>query len=401
MTATLPDAPWRHRPGLDGLLRALGSTKGEARFVGGAVRDTLLGQPVSDIDIATIHEPHHVLERLQAAGIKAIPTGMAHGTITAVLEQGPVEITTLRRDVSTDGRRATIAFTTDWREDAARRDFTMNALYADPINGRICDYHGGVADLRAAHVRFIGRAADRIAEDHLRILRYFRFLARFGNARPDPEAYAACMAHANSLMALSRERVADEMVKLLAARDPVSAAQLMVNGGILMPVLPEIGAEGVARLRRLIACETSAGIDPSPIRRLCALLPADPVMADAVAKRLKLSGKARKRMILALTVYPAQAPEALAYRIGTEGAIDQLLLSNGKPEKIRPLLNFQRPTMPVNGTTLIARGMTAGPAIAKALREIEDEWVEESFPDANRVARIVDQIVSKFQRARQ
>lgn len=180
MTAYLPDADWRHRPGLDGLLAALGAEQGLARYVGGAVRDGLLGLPVNDLDIATALEPQEVMERLKAAGIKAVPTGIDHGTITAVIGGWPVEITTLRRDVSTDGRRATIAYTTDWREDAARRDFTINALYADPHTHEVTDFFGGVDDLAAGRVRFIGSAAERIAEDHLRILRYFRFLARFG-----------------------------------------------------------------------------------------------------------------------------------------------------------------------------------------------------------------------------
>ncbi len=192
MTSLLPDADWRHRPGLDALLRALGAEQGLARFVGGAVRDGLLGLPVNDLDIATVLEPQSVIDRLRAAGIKAVPTGIDHGTITAVINGWPVEITTLRRDVSTDGRRATIAYTDDWREDAARRDFTINALYADPLTHTITDFFGGVADLRAHRVRFIGEASARIAEDHLRILRYFRFLARFGHDdrmwRPMPPA---------------------------------------------------------------------------------------------------------------------------------------------------------------------------------------------------------------------
>ena len=176
MTDRLPDMPWRHRPGLGGLLGALDAPAGKARFVGGAVRDSLLGLPVNDVDIATTLDPHAVVDRLKDAGIKAVPTGIDHGTVTAILPDGPVEITTLRRDVSTDGRRATVAYTDDWWEDAARRDFTVNALYADPVSGAISDYFGGLDDLKARRLRFIGDAAARIAEDHLRILRYFRFL---------------------------------------------------------------------------------------------------------------------------------------------------------------------------------------------------------------------------------
>ncbi|WP_294292275.1 CCA tRNA nucleotidyltransferase, partial [uncultured Sphingomonas sp.] len=222
---TLPDTDWRHRAGLDDLIDALDGGK-NARFVGGAVRDALLGLPVADLDIATRHQPEDVMHALRRAGIKAVPTGLAHGTITAVIESGPVEVTTLRRDISTDGRHAVVAFTDDWREDAARRDFTMNALYADPLTGEVFDYFGGLADLEARHIRFIGDARQRIAEDHLRILRFFRFLARFGDT-PDPDGLAACTERANDLMALSRERIRDELLKLLVARDAVRVVRLM------------------------------------------------------------------------------------------------------------------------------------------------------------------------------
>ncbi len=193
------------------LMRALGAAKGETRFVGGCVRDTLLGLEVSDVDLATRLQPQEVMQRLEAAGIKAVPTGLAHGTVTAVINGAPVEVTTLRRDVATDGRRATITYTEDWREDAARRDFTINALMADPESGEIHDYFGGIDDLGARHVRFIGDPLVRIAEDHLRILRFFRFHARFGIGAPDKAGLAACAARANDLMALSRERIADEL----------------------------------------------------------------------------------------------------------------------------------------------------------------------------------------------
>ena len=283
MTISLPDADWRVRPGLDGLLAALGAADGLARYVGGAVRDGLLGLPVNDLDIATSIAPRDVVDRLKKAGIKAVPTGIDHGTITAVLPDGPVEITTLRRDVSTDGRRATIAYTDDWREDAARRDFTINALYADPLTGAISDYFGGIADLEARRLRFIGDAAARIAEDHLRILRYFRFLARYGDNELDSSAYDACVTAANSLMALSRERIADEMLKLLGVAAPVPALRLMIEGGILRPVLPEVTMAGVDRVEGLIAREAQAGVPVSALRRLAALLPPDASLADPVS----------------------------------------------------------------------------------------------------------------------
>ena len=403
MTSLLPDADWRHRPGLDALLDALGAEQGLVRFVGGAVRDGLLGLPVNDLDIATISEPQSVIDRLKAAGIKAVPTGIDHGTITAVIHGWPVEITTLRRDVSTDGRRATIAYTHDWREDAARRDFTINALYADPLTHAITDFFGGVADLRAHRVRFIGDANARIAEDHLRILRYFRFLARFGHDEPDVEAYAACREGANSLMALSRERIADELLKLLALPAPLASLQLMIDGGILLPVLPEIDQDGLARLSTLMEREAASGTSPSALRRLAALLAQNPRTAEQVGARLKLSNKARKRLTTALEgAAAALLPRALAFRIGVEGAIDRMLLDPSAPlDGLKTLADWTPPRLPLGGGALIARGLQPGPDVAKALAEVQDIWVAEGFPDEARLAEIADQIVSKFHRARQ
>ncbi|WP_313806172.1 CCA tRNA nucleotidyltransferase [Sphingobium sp.] len=403
MISSLPDADWRHRPGLDALLKALGADQGLARFVGGAVRDGLLGLPVNDLDIATVIPPRSVIDRLKTAGIKAVPTGIDHGTITAVINGWPVEITTLRRDVSTDGRRATITYTDNWREDAARRDFTINALYADPITHEITDFFDGVADLKAQRVRFIGDAGARIAEDHLRILRYFRFLARFGDDEPDAEAYAACQAAANSLMALSRERIADELLKLLAVAGPLASLQLMIDGGILLPVIPEIDRSGLKRLRGLIEREAESGIGPSAVRRLAALLPPDPRAADQVGARLKLSNKARKRLTVALEGAATGAPPRnLAFRIGVEGAIDRILLNPAAPlDGVSMLTGWLPPRLPLGGGALIARGLQPGPDVAKALAEVQDIWVAEGFPDESRVAEIADQTVSKFQRARQ
>ena len=403
MTILLPDAEWRHRPGLDGLRDALGAAQGQARFVGGAVRDGLLGLAVNDLDIATTLDPHDVVDRLKAAGIKAVPTGIDHGTITAVLSGWPVEITTLRRDVSTDGRRATIAYTDDWREDAARRDFTINALYADPLSREVTDFFGGVADLEARRLRFIGDAEARIAEDHLRILRYFRFLARYGGDVVDDDAYAACRAAAKSLMALSRERIADELIKLLAVAAPLRALRLMVDGGILRAVLPEIDHAGIDRMERLMAREAASGTPPSALRRLAALLPPDPATVEQIGARLKLSNKARKRLVLAVEPGPAdEAPRALAYRVGAESAIDRLLLDVDRPlSALTSLDGWTPPTLPISGGALIARGLPPGPDVAKALQEVQKIWVEENFPDATRVGLIADQTVSKFQRARQ
>lgn len=402
MTDCLPDAPWRHRPGLDSLFDAIGARDGLARFVGGAVRDGLLGLPVNDLDIATVLTPQSVIERLERAGIRAVPTGIAHGTVTAVLPGGPVEITTLRRDIETDGRRATIAYTDDWREDAARRDFTINALFADPLTGAITDYFGGLADLAQRHVRFIGDADARIAEDHLRILRYFRFLARYGDGEPDAIAFTACRAAANSLMALSRERIADELLKLLALPCPQATLRLMIGGGILQPVLPEIDDQGLARLERLTAREQEACVPPAPLRRLAALLPPDARIAGQVGARLKLSNKARKRLVTALESSGEPTPiQALAYRIGIEGAIDRALLGSAEVATLAALDSWTPPHLPISGGALIARGLPPGPDVAKALGEVQDCWIAEGFPNKSRVAAIADQIVSKFQRARQ
>src|SRR4051794_40522346 len=278
MELRLDAAKWRKRRGMVRLLDALGANAALTRYVGGAVRDDLLHLPVSDVDLATRLQPEEVIQRLEAAKIKAVPTGIEHGTITAVGDGHPFEVTTLRRDVSTDGRRAIVAFTDDWREDAARRDFTINALFADPQTGEVFDYFGGLEDLKRRHIRFIGDPLQRIAEDHLRILRFFRFHARFGSGTPDAAALNACAARANDLMALSRERIADELVKLLGMADPSHTVGIMLERGILRPVLPEIHARTIADLRALIAAEQEAKIKPGALRRLAALLPRDPLV---------------------------------------------------------------------------------------------------------------------------
>jgi poly(A) polymerase len=392
---TLPSAEWRQRDGLERLAAVLGD--GAARFVGGAVRDTLLGLPVADIDIATRHAPHEVLAMLKDAGIRVVPTGIAHGTVTAVLASGPVEVTTLRRDVNTDGRHATVAFTDDWREDAARRDFTMNALYADPQTGALYDYFGGLADLEARHVRFIGDPYRRIAEDHLRILRFFRFLARFGDT-PDPHGLEACAARANDLMALSRERIADELLKLLIAKDAVRVVALMVELGILLPVLPEITSDGVDGLDRTVHFEAGSQTAPDAIRRLAALLPRDAALGESVAARLKLSNAQRKRLASALTDDPFGNPRALAYRIGKGEAVDRILIATPAPQDaflmMSQLRDWEPPRLPITGGALVERGLSKGPEVARALRQIEDRWIAEGFPGADRVEAIADETVA-------
>ena len=382
----LPNAPWRHRPGIERLLAALDAGAGATRFVGGCVRDTLLGLPVSDVDVATGIAPEEVMRRLEAARIKAVPTGLAHGTVTAVVAGAPIEVTTLRRDVATDGRRAIIAYTEDWREDAARRDFTINALSADPSSGEIFDYFTGVADLEAARVRFIGDPLQRIAEDHLRILRFFRFHARFGRGAPDSAAIEACAARANDLMALSRERIADEILKLLGLPDPTPTVTLMVARGILRPVLPEI--ESADRLAALVEAERAAGISPHPARRLAALLPNDTKAAASVAARLRLSKRLAARLVSAAQTRIAD-PHALAYRIGTAEAVDRLLLYGASRPDLKALETWQRPRLPIRGGDLIAMGLSAGPVVAATLQAIEEEWLRAGFPQARDEVRAI------------
>ena len=384
----LPDAAWRHRAGLGRLAEALDAADGGARYVGGAVRDTLLGHDVSDLDLATPHSPQDVIARLEGAGIKAIPTGIAHGTVTAVSQGTVVEVTTLRRDVSTDGRHAVVAFTDDWREDAARRDFTMNALYADPVSGEVFDWFDGLADLQARHVRFIGDPYRRIAEDHLRILRFFRFHARFGDVI-DSSGLDACTDRANDLMALSRERIAAELLKLLVAPRAVPVVRLMVERGIFRPVLPEIA--DVTALEDLAAAEAAAGLAPDPIRRLAALIPA--ASAESVGARLRLSNADRKRLIAASDGPGSEGPRGLAFRVGREIAIDRLLLAG---QSIDALADWTPPRLPISGGDLVARGIARGPEVARALRQVESQWIAEGFPDATRVAEIADAVAAQL-----
>jgi len=374
------------QPGLPQLLAALGA--GTSRFVGGAVRDRLLGLTVADIDLATSLSPYEVMRRCGAAGIRTIPTGIAHGTVSALVGEQRVEITTLRADVTTDGRRATVAFTDDWRADAERRDFTINALYWDPAEQRLTDFFDGQRDLADGRVRFIGEPLRRIAEDHLRILRFFRFQARFGRGLPDPDSLAACIARANDLMALSRERIADELLKLLGLPGPGPTLSVMLEHAILKPVLPEIDSAALVLLARLIATELAAKIAGDPLRRLAALLPPDPLTAEKIAVRLKLSNKARKRLASAAPCDVSRSPQVLAYRIGIEGAIDRLLLA-GDHSGAASLVGWQAPRLPIGGGMLIARGVSEGPAVARTLRQIEDQWVEDGFPGGEAFEKIV------------
>lgn len=381
------EAPWMHREDLSALVAALGHEN--ARYVGGAVRDTLLGLPVKDIDMATVLRPETVIERLKAAGIRSVPTGIEHGTVTAVLPGGPVEITTLRHDVSTDGRRATVAFASDWREDAARRDFTINALYAEPATGEIFDWFGGRQDLDNRHVRFIGDARQRIREDHLRILRYFRFQARFGHVPADEEAESACAELAATLKGLSRERVGMETMNLLGLPDPAPTVQRMAELGVLAVILPEADPAGLAAL---IAAETAQGHAPDAIRRLAALLPAQPALAEHVASRFRLSAAQKKRLATAAARNGAAGePRTLAYRLGREPALDRLLIEGADTAA---LSGWEIPRLPLKGGEIVARGVGVGPEVARVLRQVEQAWIAEGFPDAARVDALLDAVLA-------
>ena len=385
----LPKAEWCSREDLARIVEALGAD--EMRWVGGAVRDTLLGKGTHDIDAATTHSPQDVIARLEEAGIRSIPTGIAHGTVTAISDDGNVEITTLRHDVSTDGRHAEVAFSKDWREDAARRDFTINALYAHPQTLEVFDWFGGLEDLAEGRVRFIGDARERIREDHLRILRYYRFQARFGSDL-DPAAEEACAELAPTLKGLSRERVGWELQNLLGVADPVATVRRMHTGGVLGVVLPETGEAELDTLEALVAAERKAGLPPSPIRRLASLLPADPKLVDAVAARLRLSNAQRKRLgTAAARDGDPGDPRALAYTLGREEAFDRLLLAGRDTASIE---GWDMPVFPLKGGAIVERGVEAGPEVARILQTVKAQWIEEGFPDEARVAELLDAAIA-------
>ncbi|MGH6988843.1 MAG: CCA tRNA nucleotidyltransferase [Stellaceae bacterium] len=373
---------WMMEAGVVGVMAALGP--GNARFVGGAVRDALLGRGVTDIDIATALTPEAVTERLEAAGIKTVPTGLAHGTVTAIVPGRAIEITSLRRDVETDGRHARIALIGDWDEDARRRDFTMNALYLDG-DGNLYDPVGGRADLKAGRVRFVGDAAARIAEDVLRLLRFYRFSAHYGRGKPDAAARAACRKLATKVRRLSAERVRNELLKLLAAPDPLPALGMMAEDGVLAAIVPE--ANGQDRLRRLIAVEP----EPDAIRRLAALIAVGPEGAAALAARLKLSNDALARLeALVMPAWPIdlagneRRQRRALYHLGRTTYRDLVLMTGNRERAPALLAEAERmavPVFPVKGGDAVALGVEAGPAVGKLLAELESWWEDEDFPD--------------------
>lgn len=396
----LPNAGWRHWPELAAVVAALTQDGGSARYVGGAVRDTMLGLLVADVDLATALRPAEVIARLKVAAIKAVPTGITHGTVTAVSNGRAFEVTTLRRDVATDGRRATIAFADDWQEDAARRDFTINALYADPASGEIFDWFGGTKDLAAGIVRFIGDPAQRIAEDHLRILRYYRFSARFGHGTADAVSHAAVVAARASLRTLSRERVADELLKLLGLPRPLAAVEQMAVDGVLAEIVPEADPAARDRLGKLLGNEAAIDAMPDALRRLAALLPTVET-AETVAARLRLAKRQRDRLAIlvgARLTGLAMSVRHLAYGVGADAARDCWLLggtAQDQPAVAAALAGWMVPRLPVKGGTLVARGVSAGPDVARLLRTIEQRWIAADFPDGDALDALVNQALSE------
>jgi len=384
----IPLQSWMVEPATLAVLGALAAGGEEARFVGGSVRDALLGLPIGDIDIATPAPPERVIELLDKRGIKVVPTGLAHGTVTAVTGTPPrhFEITTLRRDVETYGRRARVAFDADWAADAARRDFTINAIFLDP-DGTPHDPVGGLADLRARRVRFVGDPATRIAEDVLRILRYYRFEARFGTGEGDPGARAACRAAALLLPNLSAERVAQELVRLLETPAPVPALQMMQQDGVLIMILPE--ARGLDRLRQMIVIEP----DANPLRRLAALIDVDSERASALAERLRFSNAWRDRLRDLAAPWPLdpqadlRAQRRALYRLGAARYRDLALLSAAEGAMNRDRLDellalahaWTPPVFPVTGRDVTALGIPPGPQIGQLLDAVHDWWVKVDF----------------------
>jgi poly(A) polymerase len=377
---------WAAEPAVAAVLTALGADGAVVRFVGGCVRDTLLARPIGDIDIATPDPPDTVLTLLDAAAIKAVPTGIAHGTITAVVPPRHFEITTLRRDVENFGRHARVAFTDDWAADAARRDFTMNALFLDAA-GRIFDPVGGLADLRAGRVRFVGDAEARIREDVLRLLRFYRFHAHYGRGAPDAAARRACRALAALLPGLSGERVAAELLKLLAAPDPMPTIDLMAEDGVLAVLLPE--AQRRDRLAGLVALEDAA----DPLRRLAALLVADPDALQDVAARLRLPGAARERLLRLAAPASAvdlagdeRAQRRALHRLGLETYRDLVLLragETGAAAAARRLIAAAPrrlpPRFPLRGSDVTRLGVPPGPVIGELLAAVETWWEARDF----------------------
>ena len=364
--------PWLHFPLVKAVELALGADN--IRFVGGAVRDTVIGRPIKDIDIATPLKPDEVVVRLEKAGIKVAPTGLQHGTVTAHLQGSSLEITTLRVDVKTYGRHADVAFTENWQQDAERRDFTMNAIYAD-TDGKIYDLTGGVADAKAGRVRFIGSARERIREDGLRILRFFRFYAHYGRGPVDVDTLTEMRQHADMLARLSVERVRDEILKLLAARQPLSALQLMAQTALMKQVIglePDLGV-----LKKTLDAE--ADTRPGAIRRLAAILPPSPDLLERFAENFKLSG-ADTKYLLAIAAARADIVRGVhtlrvqKFLFGGNALQDALIIE--KPGQIDALKDIPDLVFPLQGRDLIAHGVAPGVEMGRLLASAKAHWLK-------------------------
>jgi poly(A) polymerase len=404
------DAPWLSSGPAARVLALLNGEGEEARVVGGAVRNALLGVPIVDIDIATTALPAEVIRRAKAAAIKSVPTGIDHGTVTLVLDGHPIEVTTLREDTETFGRKAKVAFGRDWVADAERRDFTINALSVS-LDGVVYDYVGGLEDIGLRRVRFIGDADQRIAEDYLRILRFFRFHSAFGVGAPEREGYLACIAGRAGLATLSAERVRMEMLKLLVTDGVVGAVEAMMDAGLMTSVLG--GVAYLGPFTAMVTAEREIGLTPNPIRRLAALAVAVTEDARRLATRLKLSNAEAKaldamghRWWRLATADEARA-RRLLYRLGETNYRDRLLLAWARaghdrdaprwcelaqlPERFTP------PKFPLKAADFIARGVAEGPLLGHVLTLAEDAWLAADFPlDQSALDVIADQAAARI-----
>lgn len=396
MAQRVLDAPWLESPLLLKVLSALGAPATDVRVVGGCVRDTVLGRPVTDIDLATPDLPTTVIDKLEAAGLKAVPTGIDHGTITAVAEGQGFEVTTLRKDTACDGRHAAVEFTQDWREDATRRDFTINAMSMRP-NGEVFDFFDGWRDAEAGRITFIGEPVDRIQEDFLRILRFFRFLAHYGRVDPDAATVSACHVYRSRLAALSAHRIRNEMAKLLSARDPSAALLLMQETEVLTEVVPgETDAGAVARLIALeahIRVEGNLQDQDSWFRRWCALVPDH---NTDVADRFHMS-KRDAASLQALHDASQAVPkldEESAWRdflyAHHHVAADAVLVAAARAQSINTdavsgsharCLEWRQPTFPVKGRDLQDLGFESGVALGQMLDQLEQQWLSSGFSE--------------------
>ena len=389
----LDDASWLTRPETKAVFAALAAQGIAARAVGGAVRNALLRRPVTDIDIATPARPDEVMAAAQAAGLTAVPTGMAHGTVTVIANHVPYEITTLREDVETHGRHATVAFTDDWAADARRRDFTINALYCS-ADGAVLDPLGAYADLAQRRVRFIGDAAARIREDYLRILRFFRLTADYGEGPPDAEGLAACVAERAGLGLLSAERVRQEMLRLLVALRGPELVRAMLSHGLITLVLP--AAPRPTLLDRLATLEAALDLTPDAVLRLAALAVEVPEDADRLRDRLRLSNEEHARLARAAMGVPhlgAETPERAAkaclYAEGEAGYRQRVLIAwarSGDPPasqvwrgRLALPERWQPPRFPLGGADVLALGLPAGPRVGELLRSLEAWWIAGDF----------------------